>query len=97
MQKLIRNPLFRIIGVTVVLYYGLLHDNHHPDSLGNRLAPEKVKSNLSEMSSQSIYIIDNIKKAEEIKKALADQNHDQPKVDEDKKVEPKTETEEDLY
>ncbi len=67
MQQLIKNPIFRILGVIVILYYGLLH-KETPDSLGNRLAPEKVKSNIQEMSNQSLNIIGNIKKAEEIQK-----------------------------
>ena len=96
MQKLIKNPFFRIIGVIVVLYYGLFYDNSHPDNLKNRLAPEKIKSNLSEISSQGIYIIDNITKAEEIKRPLADQNKTQPKIGDDKKAKSKIEREEGL-
>ncbi len=72
MQKLIRNPIFRIVGVAVILYYGLFYNKSLPDSLGNRLAPDKIKDNLVEISSKSINIIANVKKADEIKKSLAD-------------------------
>ncbi|MES2677321.1 MAG: hypothetical protein V4612_03280 [Pseudomonadota bacterium] len=70
MHKLISNPIFRIIGIGIILYYGLLYNKNHPDSLGNRLAPEKVKSDLNEISSKSVNILANIKKAEDIKKSL---------------------------
>jgi hypothetical protein len=73
-MKLIQNPIFRIIGIGVILYYGLLYNKSHPDSLANRLAPQKVKNNLTEISEKSTNIITNIKKAEDIKKSLANPN-----------------------
>ncbi|MCE3255308.1 MAG: hypothetical protein K0R25_802 [Rickettsiaceae bacterium] len=66
MSSLIKNPIFRIIGILVILYYGLFYNNDKPESLKARLAPEKIKSNLSDMSSKSLYIIENVKKAEEV-------------------------------
>lgn len=67
MQKLISNRLFRVVGIVLILYYGLLHDKSNPDSLGNRLAPAKVKSNLKEISNKSVDIMGNLQKAEEFK------------------------------
>jgi hypothetical protein len=71
MRDIIKNPLFRIAGILAILYYGLFHDKSDPDSLRNRLSAEKVKSNIGEITSQSIHIIDNVKKAQEISKSLA--------------------------
>jgi hypothetical protein len=68
MKSIIKNPIFRICGIVVILYYGLFQNKHDPDSLNNRLAPTKIKSNLSEISEKSVYIIQNVKKAEEAQK-----------------------------
>jgi hypothetical protein len=67
MRKLINNPLFRLAGVIIILYFALFKNGYEADSLKNRLKPERVKSNLGEISSNSIHIIDAIKKANEIK------------------------------
>ncbi len=72
MQKLIHNPIFRIIGIMAVLYYGLFHNRQKPESLGNRLSPEIIKANLSEVSSKSVDIITNLQKAEKIKQSLSE-------------------------
>ncbi len=79
MQKLIRNPIFRIVGAMLILYYGLLNNKNQPNSLANRLAPEKIMNNLSEASSKSIDIIDNLNKAEALKKSLNNPNEPQIK------------------
>lgn len=63
MRALINNPLFRIVGVVVILYFALFKNNHEVDSLSNRLKPAKVKSDLADASANTIYIIDNIQKA----------------------------------
>ncbi len=69
LSRLIHNPIFRICGIGVILYYGLFQNKYDVDSLGNRLAPEKIKANLSDMSNKGSYIVDNVRKAEELKKA----------------------------
>jgi hypothetical protein len=73
MQKLIRNPIFRIVGIIVVLYYGLFYNKQQPDSLSKRFAPDQIKNNLTEISSKSIDILSNLKKVEDIKKSLESQ------------------------
>jgi hypothetical protein len=72
MNKIVKNPIFRICGIIIILYYALFKNQHDPDALNKRLAPEHIKSNLSEISEKSVYIIHNIKKAEEIKKSAAE-------------------------
>ena len=74
MIKIIRNPIFRICGIVAILYYGLFQNKYETDSLNNRLAPERIKSNLSEISNKSVHIIHNVRKAEEIQKSLTPQN-----------------------
>ena len=68
MQNLAKHPLIKIIGIALILYYGLLHNKEHPDSLGNRLSTDHIKNNISDASEKSAYIITNIKKLEEEQK-----------------------------
>jgi len=70
MDKIIKNPIFRVCGIIAILYYGLFQNKNNPESLNSRLAPEKIKSNLSEISEKSVYIIHNVGKAQEFQKSL---------------------------
>lgn len=65
---IINHPILRIIGIGAILYYGLFKNSSNPDSLRNRLAPAQVKSNLKDLSQHSVFILENVKKAKEIKK-----------------------------
>ncbi len=76
MNKLTKNPIFRICGITAILYYGLFHNKHNPDNLANRLDPDRIKANLSEISDKSVYIINNVKKVEEIQKSAIKKDDD---------------------
>ncbi|MFT5703296.1 MAG: hypothetical protein ACJAZX_000957 [Rickettsiales bacterium] len=71
MQQLIRNPVFRVVGILVILYYGLFYNKNHPDSLGNRFTPTKITSDIKEVSTKSFEIIANVRKAEELSKKEA--------------------------
>ena len=78
-KTIINNPIFRICGVVVILYYGLFKNKYEPESLGNRFSAERIKSNISEVSEKSAYIAENIRKAEKLSavnsnKSLADEN-----------------------
>ncbi|MFT6076851.1 MAG: hypothetical protein ACJA02_000328 [Myxococcota bacterium] len=73
MKSIIKHPIFRIAGILAILYYGLFHDKSSPDNLGNRLSSQNIKSNLRDVTSKSLYIIDNVKKAEKISKSYAEQ------------------------
>jgi hypothetical protein len=64
--KLLRNPLIKIIGVGIILYFGLLHDKHNPDALGNRLAPDVIKNDLSDAREKGKFIISNVALAKQI-------------------------------
>ncbi len=71
MNSIVKNPIFRVCGIMAILYYGLFQNKHDPDGLSKRLAPGKIKSNLSEISEKSSYIINNVKKVKEIQKSLS--------------------------
>lgn len=66
MKSLIHNPIFRIVGVAAILYFALFKNNRDVDSLSNRLKPEKVKSDFADMSAKSTYIMENLRKAQEV-------------------------------
>jgi FtsZ-interacting cell division protein ZipA len=89
MGKIINNPIFRICGIIAILYYGLFQNKSNPESLGNRLSPERIKSNLSDISEKSVYIIQNVGKAQELQKANAAK--EQQDKDEKEKKEVKNE------
>ena len=62
MIKIVKNPFFRIFGIVLILYYGFFQSDSEK-GLNKRLAPDKIKSNISELSNKSIYIIENIRKS----------------------------------
>jgi len=66
--ELLQNPIIKTIGVILVIYFALFANKETPQSLGNRLSPENLKKNFSEVSEQSKFIITNVKAANEYSK-----------------------------
>lgn len=66
--KLLKNPIIKLLGVGIILYFALFFNNSDPESLGNRLAPGKIKKDLSEAQEKSRFIISNVKMAQELVK-----------------------------
>lgn len=67
-NNIIRNPLVKTIGIVLVLYFGLFTNKEDPGSLGNRMAPKKIKENVNEAWEQGKFIATNVKKAQELAK-----------------------------
>jgi biotin operon repressor len=65
-KLLLKNRLFRLAGALAVLYFGLYANKKSPESLGNRLSKEKIEKNVEEVKKKGFYILENLKKAEEI-------------------------------
>ncbi len=63
---ILHNPIFKIIGIFLILYFGLYTNKEHPDSLGKRLSKDRIQENLQEVKSNSYFIIENLRKAEEL-------------------------------
>lgn len=61
---LLRNPLFKFIGIGVILYFALFSNRENPDSLGNRLSSERIKKNITEIQDKSRFIAVNVKMAQ---------------------------------
>ena len=74
MQDLIKNPLFKIIGIIVILYLALFKDDSNPENLCNRLSGEKIKSNISEMTDKGYEIREKLQEAQKIKQEQVLQN-----------------------
>lgn len=64
---LLRRPLIKIIGLALVLYFGLFADKQNPDSLGNRLSVDNIKQSLFEAQQKSAFIFSNIDQARKLK------------------------------
>lgn len=76
-MKLLKNPLFKIVGIVVILYLTLFNKEKE-NSLGNRISSEKVKENLSYIKDKTIYIKENLNNSKKYKakqKPLKDQQY----------------------
>ncbi len=64
-MRILENPLFKIIAIVAIVYFGLFANKQSPESLGNRLSSEKIKKNLSEAQEKSKFIITNVRAAKD--------------------------------
>lgn len=96
MNKLTSNPIFRTVGIILILYFALFHNKQDPDSLGNRLSGERLKENLQEMSVKSVDILEGVRKAEELNQKsspqIFEQNIESKNITLDKNIEDKSES-----
>lgn len=77
--ELLRNPIIKTIGIVTILYFALFADKKNPESLGNRLSPEKIKQHVNEVTEKSKFIITNVQMAKEaIKNQPPQQISDEP-------------------
>jgi hypothetical protein len=66
--EILRNPLVKLIGIGLVLYFALFANTEHPKSLGNRLSSEQIKKDLADAKDKSAFIIKNVKMANDLSK-----------------------------
>jgi hypothetical protein len=66
--ELLKNPIIKTIGIVAILYFALFADKKNPESLGNRLSPEKIKQDFSEITEKSKFIITNVQLAKDAMK-----------------------------
>jgi len=62
-MKLLQNPLVKIVGVIAIIYFALFNNKQNPQSLGNRLSAERIKTNLGEMEQKGKFIASNVSAA----------------------------------
>ncbi len=60
------NKLIKILAVTLVFYLAVYKNKDNPKNIASDLTKEKIKENLSEAKKKSSFIIENIKKAENV-------------------------------
>ena len=69
MLSFLKNPLFKLTGVILILYFALFANKENPESLGNRLSSDNIKENFQEMRDKGQFIAGNLQNAKkEIKR-----------------------------
>lgn len=58
--EIMKNPIFKLIGISVILYFGLFYNKNNPESLGNRLSKETLEKDFDEIRKKGNFIITNI-------------------------------------
>ena len=61
--NILRNPVIKIIGTILVLYYALFHNNKNPESMANRFSSTNIQKNVAAAKQNSVSIIHNIERA----------------------------------
>lgn len=67
---LLRNPFIKIIGVVIVLYFGLFNNKENKSSLGYRLSKENISKNIDEVKEHSTYIVATINDVKSVEAGL---------------------------
>lgn len=66
MFELLKNPIFKLVGVSLVIYFGLFHDTRNPESLGNVVSPQNLKSEISDVKEKGQFIISSVHLANQL-------------------------------
>lgn len=69
--EILRNPLIKLIGIGLILYFALFANTENPKSLGNRLSSEEIKKDLNNAKDKSAFIIKNVRLANDLSKKAA--------------------------
>lgn len=51
-HNLVKNPIFKIVGIGLILYYALFSNKHDNRSLSRRYSPENIKESFSNAAKQ---------------------------------------------
>ena len=62
-HKLLKNPIIKIAGIFLILYFGLFADKENPNSLGSRFSKSQLNHDLSDVKQKSHFIIANLSAA----------------------------------
>lgn len=66
MLNFLQNPVIRVLGISLILYFALFNDKDNPKSLGHRLSVENIKKNVNEANNKGHFIVENINRAKNI-------------------------------
>ncbi len=71
LHSLLRKPIIKIIAVILVLYFGIIKNNQHPQSIANKLSTNNIKKNYDEIRDKISDISQNLEMAQQVKKELS--------------------------
>jgi hypothetical protein len=69
-MNLVNNPIFKLVGIGVIIYFALFHDTSKKENLRNRLSSEKIKKNLIHARDKATYIKESYDKSKEYDRGL---------------------------
>lgn len=69
-HKLVKNPLFKIAGIALILYFALFSNKHDNRSLGRRYSSENIKESIGEAARKKKEIDEKINAARKLKMDL---------------------------
>jgi len=73
-HDLVKNPLFKIFGVAMILYFALFSNNSDNRSMGRRYSSENIKESFSEATRKKKEIERKLSEAKKLKAQLDMQN-----------------------
>lgn len=62
-MNLVNNPIFKLVGIGLIIYFALFHDTSNKDNLRNRISSDKIKKNLVHIRDKASYIKENYDKS----------------------------------
>lgn len=69
-NRIISNPLVKIIAIVLILYFGLFSNNHDNRSLRNRFSADNIKESVDEIAQQKDAIVRNLEQAKKLERSL---------------------------
>lgn len=73
-MKLINNPLFKISGVIIIIYFSLFRNNDNAKSLSKRVSISKIKENIFYIKNKADFIKENLNKSNGFDKKAKNNN-----------------------
>lgn len=65
-NKIISNPLFKIVGIGLILYFGLFSNKYDNRSLRNRFSSDNIKKSVDEIAKQKEFIDKKLETAKKL-------------------------------
>jgi len=69
-HDLVKNPLFKLVGIILILYFALFSNKSDKRSLGNRYSTQNIKKSIGEAVKQKKEIEEKIRDAKKSKTNL---------------------------
>lgn len=69
-NKIVGNPLVKIIAIALILYFGLLSNDYDNRSLRNRFSAQNIKESINEFAQKKELIARNLEKVNNLEGGL---------------------------